>query len=148
MCKMKTGYQLNMSMRFCKIGNGSSFLTTVRNKRTFTMSYLPLSSSGIGLCMSRVMSDRLAGIHCLGGYWSAETSNPSRQDKGNWRLRSISQILERRSQALYHNIIEALIPCPRANIGYLEVFAIFDRYIWMDVVSHHVFPKVMLEIQS
>lgn len=98
--------------------------------------------------MSKVLSDKLAGSHSLGGYWSAETSKPSRQDNGNRRLRSRSQILERSGQMWYANMVQAHIPCPRANISYFEVFAVLDWYIWMDVVSHRVFPKVMLKVQS
>ena len=140
------GYPLNMSIKFFRIGSGSFFLTTVRNKRTWTMSYLPLSSSGTSLCISRVVSDRLAGSHSFGGYWSAETSKPSRQDNGSWRLRSISHILGRVGQIRYADIVQAPIPCAGANISYFEVFAILHWYIWMDVIPNRVFPKVVLEI--
>ena len=69
---------LSMAMRFSSIGRGSSFFTTAMNKRTFTMSYLPLSSPGMGWCMSNVLSETFAGSHSRGGYWSADTSKPSR----------------------------------------------------------------------
>lgn len=128
--------------------DGSSLQTTARNKRTWTMSYLPLSSSGICLCMSSVWSDRLAGSHSLGGYWSAEMSNPSRWAEGNRRLTSISQILAyRRFRYTSWRDIRIIIPCTSAHVSDAKIVAILYWNGWVDIVTNNILPKVMLEIQ-
>ena len=45
------------------------------------------------------------------------------------------------------HIVKTSVPSPGANIGYAEVFAVSNQYIWVDVVAACVLPEIMLEVQ-
>ncbi len=86
--------------------------------------------------------------HSLAGYWSAETSKPSRQADVNCRLTSISQILHMQNQLKSLNGLRRTVPCARSDVRYGEIFVVFDGNIWVDVVAQDVLPKIMLEVES
>lgn len=141
---------LNRLNSFSTTPGSSSLRITYARKRTFTISYTPMRSSGTLPLMSQCRKVTPGGKICVGGAASNETSRPSSWASFSLSCTSRSHILlswSWISSALQKRdgTRDGCVPGATSYIGYSQA-GFVGGDVWVHIVAKHLSPDMVHQV--